>query len=254
LGQIVEEERAVSQPRPDDLSPPTRQMSVRFAAKCRFGGVTAAMAKHHIWLEQRRYTELTSAEAEVEILVEQERRGIKWTEHAQEVSLRDERSADRPADRARVITPPWLRPEAESLRENGAEQRECECLESPGYRVGSLLHPVVEADQAGDDQRPPRSGIGGEALESPVLERDIGVEQGSDRAARPLQTDVVSEAEAALVRELDDLGASLARHVGTGIQRSGVYHHELRLLEQMMRQRAHETTQIILRVVCDDHD
>ncbi|UUY02785.1 hypothetical protein LRS13_19165 [Svornostia abyssi] len=148
------------------------------------------------------------AQAEVEVLGEEEVRGVERAEAPQQRRARHEAGRDRPADDARGLGAPRVEPLAQRPRQQaGMDDRGHERVSASWHRVRAALHRPVRVQQPRGEERVAAGSERGEPRERVVAQLTIRVQQDGHRRGHPGQARVVRGAEPWVVMEPDHLGA-----------------------------------------------
>src|SRR3954452_7593306 len=108
LGRVVERERAPAELRSDHRPPAAGLEVERAGAERRAGRVTAVVDQADLRAQLGRDAGGAGAQAQLEVLVEEECGWVEGAERAQQVRARGEAGGDRPADDPRRARPPRL--------------------------------------------------------------------------------------------------------------------------------------------------
>jgi hypothetical protein len=236
-----------------DHGPPAARLEVKHARAERGARGVAAVVQHaRVGVELGRDAGGARAQAQVEVLVEQEGAGVEGAEPAQELGARGEAGGDRPAHAARTLGAPGLEALAQRPRQRARRHERGDQRGGAGERVGAVLRRAVGVQQAGGEQRVAAGGAPRERGERIVDQLAVGVQEHRDAGPGEPQPGVAGGAEARVAVEPDDVRAARGGEVGAAVGRAAVGDHDLRRRVEVTLDRIEQRGEVRPRVVDDD--
>jgi hypothetical protein len=206
-------------------APPGAEVEVAVLCERPAGGGAAEVANGHVRPVDRRDAGPARPQAQLHVLVEEERVRIERAERAELVGPAQDAGGHGPADGARALGAPRLEPGGE---EAARKHRRHERPDPSGQRVRAVLNGPVGVQQPRGQESAARERVPGEPREPVVEQLHVRVHERSHVLRDPLDPRIAARAEAEVPVQADHLGAALGCKLRPAIARAAVHDDHLR--------------------------